>query len=827
VLVIAIDSGESCAFSSMRERDDPTQRPSQSANKAGRLRRIEQTLTAAALVVVIWFFYWTVNANNGFEDWGDMDYYRLLVRGWKKGQLSLDKAPAPELLALPDPYDPNQNGPYKLGDATLFRGKYYIYFGPSPALTLMLPFSVLIGKELTTGGAVFVFCSVAFLAASALWLTLRRRYFPDSHLIIAPLGVLALGFGTHLLSLAQRPMMWELPISSGIAFTTLAVLAACAAIHGRRPVRAMALAGLLLGLAVGARPTCLFASVLLLAPLWHAYRIRQSPQIAWRMSLAASITLGICGLALMAHNYARFENPLEWGQNYQLSGAYEGKLTHFSIRFLPHNFAVYFFQLLQWSAEFPFLKSEGIEISHIPGYFGTEEVAGLAATFPFIWFLVGLPLVGWRRDAEERRTMWVTLGCIAGYLVPVMALVMCYFSTTTRYQADFALMVGVMALLSMLAIERWAQHRAKPVAAGVRTTLVGVTIVTVVIGVFASFDYHGRSMQVTSPGRWQRLERTTHDFVSWVGLGLGKIEGPRVLKARFKPRPVGTQETFWRSTDVRAAERIVVEHIGDHLIRFGFARGEESLEFGRPLRWDDDHTHTVSVQVPSLYTPARRTWWEDSLRDREFRQRSCVAVWFSGGRALGIVVPPLPRELAGGGGVGPDFSGEIRSEDKRIFRRDELEIGLANPHAKRGGVLSMRVVFADSIHPKGEPIFAAGANFRSSIVFVEAVEGGLRFAFENYTFPRVHSPVFQPRPEGHMVELEMASFRPEAYGIEATGDVVIRLDGKEMMRTRQIAYPFPFGDEHLGSNPFGTTCDPTFRGWLYDARWSAEQMAAK
>jgi hypothetical protein len=72
------------------------------------------------------------------------------------------------------------------------------------------------------------------------------------------------------------------------------------------------------------------------------------------------------------------------------------------------------------------------------------------------------------------------------------------------------------------------------------------------------------------------------------------------------------------------------------------------------------------------------------------------------------------------------------------------------------------------------------------------------------------------------VEIEMASFLPDAYGIEATGDVVVRLDGREMMRTRQVAYPFPWGDERIGHNPFGTTCAAYFRGWIYDARWMRE-----
>src|SRR5262245_4432072 len=131
--------------------------PEPSAGMSGRRRApawrrwLEGGLVAGAMAVVVWFFHWTVAANSGFESWEDLDYFKLLVRGWKKGQLHMDKEPAPELLALADPYDPAQNGPYKLGDATLYKGKYYIYFGPSPALTLMLPYGLITGREMTMG----------------------------------------------------------------------------------------------------------------------------------------------------------------------------------------------------------------------------------------------------------------------------------------------------------------------------------------------------------------------------------------------------------------------------------------------------------------------------------------------------------------------------------------------------------------------------------------------------------------------------------------------------------------------------------------------------
>ncbi len=777
--------------------------------------RLELALTSGALFFVLWFYYWTVSVNSGFDNWGDMDYYRLLVRGWKKGQLHLDKEPSPALLALKDPYDPDQNQAHKLGDATLYRGKYYLYFGPTPALTLMLPVAVLTGYEMTMGAATFVFCGVAFLAASGLWLAIRRRYFPESAWWMAPSGVLMIGFGTHLLALAQRPMIWELPISSGIAFTMLALGAAYGAMHGRRPVLAMAAAGLCAGLAVGSRPTCLFASGLLLVPLWMAWRDKQPGRVWWRMALAAALPFGACGLAIMAHNYARFDNPLEWGQNYQLSGAYEGKLTHFSLRFFLHNCSVYFLQPLRWSTEFPFALAEGIEISHIKDYFGTEEVCGLAVTFPFFWFALALPLAWWRREKDEARRLTAALGAIAVGVVPVAILVLCYFSTTMRYQTDFSVALAVLALGGLLATERWLARYRKCFGA----LAAGLCLVTVLVGTLVSFDYHGRSLRVTSPTRWRELTRVTHGAMATIGHRIGQIDGPRVLKVRFRPQPTGKVETFWSAADPRAKERILVEHLGDRLIRFGYVRGETAPEWGRPLRWENEHTHTVNVQLPSLYSASGHGIWNGARRLELFRERTAVAVWFSGGRALETVVAPLPAEVIPGGAVARDFSGEVRKNETRLFRTDEIVTGLAEPHARRGGVLRMRVVFPSELAKEGEPLFAAGAHYQSNILFAQPVDGGVRVAFENYGQPRAESAVFQPAAGGHVLEFELPSFRPEAYGAEAKGEVIVRLDGREILRTTQVGYHFAWGDEQIGSNPFGTTCAADFRGWILDARW--------
>jgi hypothetical protein len=782
-------------------------------------KTVERTLVAAAMAAVLGYFAWAVTSNGGFEDWGDQDYYRQQVRGWRQGTLALAVQPAPELLALADPYDPRQNAPHRLGDASLFRGKYYLYFGAAPAFTLMLPVTMLTGWEMTTGAAVLVFCSVAFLAASGLWLAIRRRYFPESAVIVAPLGVLALGFGTHLLALAQRAMFWELPIAAGLAFTLLALVAVFRALHGPRPERAMAWAGLALALAVASRPTCLFAAPLLLAPLWKAWRDGDPARPWWRLAVAAAVPLAACGVAVMAHNYARFGNPLEFGQHYQLSGAYESKWVHFSARFIGPNAAVYFFQPVAWSWTFPFVSAPSVPATDLPGYFGTEEVCGIAVTFFFVWFVLGLPLAGRGRTAGEARAWQATLLAIGGAFGPVALLLHSYFSTTARYQADFAVTLGVLALCGLLAIERAARP------AGLRVMVVvvagGAVAATVTMGLLVGFDYHGRAWSRNDPAQWVRVEHGVRRALSAAGRWAGQFDGPRVLKVRFRAQPTGTTETFWRAADPRMDERIVIEHIGARLIRFGHARGTEAVRWGRPLKWERDHTHTVEVQVPSLYRPPHGAW-HGLRRDVEFRERSGVAVWFSGGRALDAIVEPWPAPVVPGGAVGADFSGEVRAQWTRLFRADEVRESLQPPPAhSQHARLRLELILPDAVRPEGEPLLALGAHYASDILWVRPAPGGVRFVFTHHGAPPVESLVVLAAAGLRVVEIESPSFWREGkeLGLSSTGDVIVRLDGQEIIRARQTTADFFPGTERIGRNPFGTDCGPEFRGWILNAEW--------
>jgi hypothetical protein len=334
-------------------------------------RSIEPLLAGLALIVVGWFYWFTASTSGDLREAAVFDYYNPLVDGFRWGHLYLAIEPDPRLVTAADPYDPAKNSELRLPDASYYRGHFYLYFGVAPAVTLMLPYAVVTGHHLPQAAAVLVFCLLGITAASGLWLAVRRRYFPDSGAWFAPAGVLLIGFGTHVLALARRPDMWELPIAASFAFVMLALCAVYWALHGRRFVAAMIFAGLCVGLAIGSRPTAVLTSGLLLIPIWNA---RHAADRKWiRGGIGALAALGMILLALAWYNSARFDSPFQFGQKYQLTSVREGEMNHFGIDYVWHNLRLYFAWPVRWTIDWPFIGARAFPPGP-SGYYGGEHV---------------------------------------------------------------------------------------------------------------------------------------------------------------------------------------------------------------------------------------------------------------------------------------------------------------------------------------------------------------------------------------------------------------------------------------------------------------------
>jgi|GEM_PF-6607179 len=299
------------------------------AGSAALLRRAESIWAVAILALTAWFYVWTATSAGSpltFKLQKD-DLYNRLADGFLAGELGFLEAPNPALAQLPDPWDPAQNGPLRqYHDVSYYRGKYYLYFGPAPAVLLLAPWKALTGTYLPQNLAAAIFGWLGVAASMGLVLVLRRRYFPATPSWISGLCLLAAAFGNFVPVLLRRPVYYELAIASAYAFAMTALFGVTLALNGgaRRRLWLM-LAGLAYGLAVASRPNYVFGAVVLAAPLlpaWRAWRARVA--MDWRPVMRDALSaglplLGIISLLLL-YNWRRFDRWTEFGTSYMFSG---------------------------------------------------------------------------------------------------------------------------------------------------------------------------------------------------------------------------------------------------------------------------------------------------------------------------------------------------------------------------------------------------------------------------------------------------------------------------------------------------------------------------
>ena len=126
--------------------------------------------------------------------------YNLLVQGFQSGQLNMEMNAPPGFKKLDDPYNPIENFNYltNLRDISYYNGKFYLYFGVSPALTLFWPYAELTGHYLSDRCAVAIGFGMGFLVMWWLLNEIRGRYFPEISSVFFTPAILALGLAVGL-----------------------------------------------------------------------------------------------------------------------------------------------------------------------------------------------------------------------------------------------------------------------------------------------------------------------------------------------------------------------------------------------------------------------------------------------------------------------------------------------------------------------------------------------------------------------------------------------------------------------------------------------------
>lgn len=407
-----------------------------------RFGRKKRALTLVVMVAVILAAVLPMGLSpvwNG-QDPGHRDQYERMTDALLEGHLYLDVEVNPALLALENPYDPDARdaaGASYRWDHAFYNNRYYMYFGVVPVFLLFLPYRLATGVNLTTYHATQVFVALYICGVFALLLALARRFFPKLSLALYLLLSAAFSWVSVWPSVGA-PAMYCTAISSALCLEVWSLYFFARAVwfeeRDWRGILWAALGSLLGALAFGCRPPVALGNLLVL-PMLAAYlhRWKLDAGRVGKLLLAASPYAVVAAL-LMAYNHARFGNPFEFGQSYQLTTFDISAMGSLASRApgIIHNAVKNF-----------------IGPVHIVKYFPFTVPGGALVNFPILAFpaaaLVCKPL---RRAWRERRL----LGFVSAlFLLPLLITVMdCLWSPAIieRYHMDI---YWLMCLLCFLA----------------------------------------------------------------------------------------------------------------------------------------------------------------------------------------------------------------------------------------------------------------------------------------------------------------------------------------------------------------------------------------
>lgn len=437
------------------------------------------------------------------------------AQAFLSGQMALLETPSADLLALADPYSFEQREgiPY-LWDASLYNGKYYLYWGPVPAL-------ILAGIMRVAGGpvpaSILVLLSVLTILAILfvlLW-SVSLRCYPRIPSFSTGLFLIAACVNLPYLFLLGRGRAYETSIITGQVFLMIGILGFFYFLQSNRPAWLL-LAGLGWGLAVSCRYNlAVSVAVFVAVALWILWR----PSAGWKPAVQKAIflvaPLVVCALGLGLYNWLRFDNPLETGLKYQLTiPVYHNQ--HFSTEYLRTSCYLNIFYPYRQQDAFPLIRSIAVVPGDFPAWVGhhpgkrNDETVFAMNLLPVFWLI--LPLQGvvrvglrWQSSKQPKPAHapqlhgWAEFSyaiAAAGFLQ--FAVLLFYYYASVRFMADYFLLWLLTTIFMLWSVDSKIEHIVW-LRVALWTVAILAVISTALLGFLAGFDNPPRVFEIYNP----------------------------------------------------------------------------------------------------------------------------------------------------------------------------------------------------------------------------------------------------------------------------------------------------------------------------------------
>jgi hypothetical protein len=430
-----------------------------------------------------------------------------------------------EALGSGNPYNPAQRSEFlfQYPDYALYGHYLYLTWGAAPVLVLVVPLHLL-GFEPSAGviSAPFAIVGLGFALAT---LRVIVRQIGDVKPWMCALAGLTLFCASVIPYIERFPLVYHEEIAGGYCFAMAAIWCGASAVANRHAsLKRLALMSLCIGLATATRPT-LGLTALLLVVVYVSLRSTR-PRRGLLVALAAPFC--VCAVLLGAYNYARFDNPFQYGAIYQINGV-STYTAHFGeFDFLPPGLWAYLIAPPRLSVLFPFLLINYPQVSYplgLPAHYApvSEETGGLLTMAPIAIFLVALPAIRRRRPTLLGPLAPLLLAMAIAGIACMIFIAFAIYETTERYEADYISLLLFAGLAAWLALSSAIQGRKRQL---VRVGGALLAVWSCVAGMGATYQEIEKH-----PGSWRPLV----DLGAPLSTAIAAVVGHPVLAEVFTP----------------------------------------------------------------------------------------------------------------------------------------------------------------------------------------------------------------------------------------------------------------------------------------------------
>ena len=475
-------------------------------------------LKQAVFILHIWavifmIYAWFITFGT-FTEWKrTTQYYTQLADAFAKGQLHVDALPGEALLNAEDPYSSNNRQPFDddIWDLSLYKEKLYLYWGPVPAL-LITPIQLFTGFKVTDIFLVYFFFCGLLIVNSLLILNIRRLFFPEISAKTVLVSIFLLGFILPIPWSLNKPDVYEAAIGAGQFFLLGGMYFAICAFDNRINKWLLFFSGLFFACSVGSRAINFFSVLFLTLLILYWILKNQLKPINWKqvvLSFVPFLTpLAFGALLIGWYNWARFDNPLEFGLRYQIT--IYNLNQEMDLVFQPDYFLLnvyaYFFQPFEIVSQFPFIQP--VEFSDVlrrlnitsPGLYAAGPITGILFYSPIVLYAF-VPFLRGREGSENTSNpelLKLTRTMLGGSLLIGSATMLFFFYAQMRYMVDVISQATILAILGYWSIRR----NENKIKIHIANLLILFTLIT---GILLAFSSETHRMEKSNPALMENI----------------------------------------------------------------------------------------------------------------------------------------------------------------------------------------------------------------------------------------------------------------------------------------------------------------------------------